>query len=181
MVVTPADASTALQDIAAAEARSVTYRGYQSMSPHLIIWGIAYAVGYTINDLAQGWGGPAWLAITAVAVSGDILAARADRKSNANGAAVGALFAIILVFVGCTLAIMQPRDPRQIGAFIPLVVAGAYAILGLMGAPRMMILGAALAALTLFGFFALPAHFMLWMAAVGGGSLVLGGVWLRQV
>ena len=180
MVVSRADASLALRDIAAAEARSTVFRGYQSMSPHLIIWGAAYAVGYTVSDLSPGWGGASWMAVTAVAVTGDILAARADRKPGTSGAAIGALFGIIAIFVVATIAIMQPHDPRQVGAFIPLVVAGAYAVIGLMGAPRMMVLGGGLAALTLVGFFGLPAHFLLWMAAVGGGSLVLGGIWLRQ-
>jgi hypothetical protein len=39
----------------------------------------------------------------------------------------------------------------------------------------------AIAALTLGGFFFLPAHFLLWMAVVGGGALVLAGLWLRTV
>jgi hypothetical protein len=34
--------------------------------------------------------------------------------------------------------------------------------------------------LTIVGFFVLPAIFMLWMAVVGGGALVLGGLWLRR-
>jgi hypothetical protein len=90
------------------------------------------------------------------------------------------LSAIFVVFIAGTIAIMAPTDPRQIGAFIPLVVAAGYAIMGVLGLTRMLVLGAALAALTLTGYFALPAHFLLWMAAIGGGSLILGGIWLRQ-
>ena len=179
MVVSRADASAALIDVAEAEARSATFRGYQSTAPHLIIWGVAWAVAYTISDLAPHWANPAWFAIVAVATLGDILAARADRKTG-SGAVVAGLFVIVGIFIGATFAVMAPTDPRQVGAFIPLVVAGGYAIMGLMNAPRLLILGGALALLTLFGFFALPSHFLLWMAVVGGGSLILGGVWLRQ-
>ena len=181
MALSRADASAALQDVAAAEARSSTLRGYQSASPHLIIWGVAWAFAYTVSDLAPHWTNIGWLGIVAIATTGDILAARADRKNeDGMGAFVGAIFGIIAIFTAGTLAVMAPHDPRQVGAFIPLVVAGAYAIMGLFDGPRLLILGGALAALTLFGFFALPAHFLLWMAAVSGGSLILGGLWLRR-
>ena len=57
-----------------------------------------------------------------------------------------------------------------------------YALIGLFfNAPRLTIAGAVVAALTLGGYFYLPSHFMLWMAVVGGGSLILAGVWMRQV
>jgi hypothetical protein len=34
--------------------------------------------------------------------------------------------------------------------------------------------------LTLFGYVTLASHFYLWMAVVGGGALVLAGLWLRR-
>jgi hypothetical protein len=60
MVVSRADATDALRDVAAAEARSATLRGYQSASPHLIIWGVAWAIAYTVSDLAPVWANVAW-------------------------------------------------------------------------------------------------------------------------
>ena len=33
--------------------------------------------------------------------------------------------------------------------------------------------------LTVGGYFWLAPYFMLWMAGVGGGALILGGLWLR--
>jgi hypothetical protein len=85
-----------------------------------------------------------------------------------------------VVFVAGTFIVMAPHDPRQPAAFFPLVVAAGYAIMGAMGATRMLIIAAALAALTLGGFLELGNLFLPWMAVVGGGGLVLGGVWLRQ-
>jgi hypothetical protein len=184
MPLSPADASAALSDVAAAEARSRAFRGYQSASPHLIIWGAAWAFAYAVSDLAPHWTNPTWLGVVALATGGDILAARADRQRRARdtgGAGFAGLFGIFFVFIASTMAIMQPKGTGQVGAFIPLVVAASYAVIGLMDRPRMLVLGGTLAALTLFGFFALPAHFLLWMAVVGGGSLILGGLWLRQV
>jgi hypothetical protein len=175
-----ADASAALADVAAAQTRSETLRGYQSAAPHLIIWGIAWAAGYTATDLAPRWSGLAWLCVCVLAVIADIVVARADRADTGQGAAMGWLFLIFFAFVGATIAIMQPHEPQQVGALIPLVVAASYAVIGVMGMPRLLVLAGLMAALTLAGFFALPAHFLLWMAVIGGGSLVLGGLWLRR-
>jgi hypothetical protein len=44
----------------------------------------------------------------------------------------------------------------------------------------MGVTGIALAALTLFGYFEVVTHFDMWMAVVGGGSLILAGIWLRR-
>jgi hypothetical protein len=182
MSVTRAAAAAALHDIEAASARSATLRGYQSAAPHLVIWGVAWAIAYAVNDLAPPWGNATWLMVWPVAVTGDIVATRRDRgrQSAAAGRTMLTLFAIFMVLVGGTIAIMAPGDSRQIGAFIPLVVAAGYAIMGVLGLARLLVLGAALAALTLLGYFGLPSHFLLWMAVVGGGGLILGGIWLRQ-
>ena len=181
MTVSRAEASAALADVDVAQSRSAQLRGYQSAAPHLIIWGIAWAVGYTATDLAPGWTNAAWLTVVPAGVVADIVVARADRPGNGAGAAIAWLLLIFFALVSGTIAVMQPRDPRQIGAFVPLVVAASYAIVGVMGAPRLLVLAGIIAALTVGGYFALPAHFVLWMAAVGGGSLVLGGLWLRRV
>ena len=182
MPLSPADASAALAELQEAQSRSATLRGYQSAAPHLIIWGMVWFVGYIATALAPAWSGPVWLCLAIGGTAAGILAARADRPTGGKRAIMGWLLLIFFLFIGATFAIMRPAEPGQIGAFIPLVVAVAYAIAGLLGAARLLVLGAALAALTLGGFFALPAQpFLLWMAVVGGGSLVLGGLWLRRV
>jgi hypothetical protein len=89
--------------------------------------------------------------------------------------------ATFLVFIVATSAIMQPQDPRQMAAFVPLVVAVCYVVLGLGAGSRITLAGVALGALTLVGYFAFPSIFMLWMAVVAGGTLVLSGLWLRRV
>ena len=74
-----------------------------------------------------------------------------------------------LAFIAATLAVMAPVTSRQVGAFIPLVVAASYAVVGLWLGLRFIVAGAVIAGLTLGGFFLLPpADFALWMAGVGG-------------
>jgi hypothetical protein len=112
-------------------------------------------------------------------VIGDVLISWRDRPCN--WALFAGIFLTFFAFVAATMSIMHPRDPRQVAAFVPLVVAAAYAVLGMSLGQRFIFIGLALGLLTLIGFFALSSFFMLWMAAVGGGALVLGGLWLRRV
>jgi hypothetical protein len=44
----------------------------------------------------------------------------------------------------------------------------------------MLMTGIVLAVLTVIGYFWLPGLFLLWMAALGGGALILGGIWFRS-
>jgi hypothetical protein len=155
-------------------------RGYQSASPHLILWGVVYALGYLAGYRWPAQAGLPWLVLVPLAAIGDILIARRDRGAG-DWTIFAILFATFLAFVVATACIMQPQYPNQMAAFVPLVVACCYIAFGAWAGRRIMYSGVALGVLTLFGFFALPSIFLLWMAVVGGGALVLGGVWLRQV
>jgi hypothetical protein len=94
---------------------------------------------------------------------------------------IPALFLTFFGFIAASSAIMQPHDAKQIGAFVPLVVAVCYIVLGLGVGRRIALAGLALAVLTLTGYFAFPGIFELWMAVVGGGTMILSGFWLRRV
>ncbi len=180
MSLSPVDATAALRDATEVESRSSMLRGYQSASPHLIIWGVVWAIGYSASYLTPDYANSVWPALVVLGVAADIVAIMADGKKKVRAEGMVVLFATAVIFVGGTFAVMAPHDPRQVAAFFPLVVAAGYGIMGAMGATRLLIIGAAVAALTLGGFFTLGNLFLPWMAAVGGGGLVLGGVWLRR-
>jgi hypothetical protein len=179
MPLTEAEAQAALADVNAAMAQSATLRGYQAMSPHLIIWGVVWVIGYSASYVLPAIAGVLWPALVVLGITGDIIAGRADRGGPMPPAIYG-LMAVYGLFVVAVILVMQPQDPRQTGAFFPLVIAAAYGAIGSFGAPRMLILGGALAALTLAGFFTLGQIFTLYMAVVAGGGLILGGLWLRR-
>jgi len=76
---------------------------------------------------------------------------------------------------------MWPVNARQVAAFIPLLVAVTYVLRGIWSGIRYVGLGIAVSAFTLLGFFLVKDHFFLWMAVVGGGSLILASIWFRRV
>ena len=179
MPVTQQDAAEALSMVEQAERRSSILRGYRFAAPHLLLWGGVYfaAYGYGYFQPERSW--LAWAVLVPAAVVGDILIDRRTPGGLTSGV-FARLFATFLALVAATAVIMRPHDPRQMAAFIPLLVAAAYIVLGMWTGRRVLLTGVSLGVLTLVGFFVLPGIFMLWMAAVGGGALVFGGLWLRQ-
>jgi hypothetical protein len=174
------DAAEALRLVTQAGQRSATLRRYQGAAPHLILWGCVYAVAYTFGYFRPQQAWLAWAILVPAAAIGDALIARRDRGANSWRPFL-AIFTLFVAFIVSTGAIMQPRDPAQMSAFIPLVVATVYVALGMAIGRRFVITGVALGALTLTGFFALHSIFMLWMGIVGGAALILGGFWLKRV
>lgn len=180
MSIAHEDASATLRLIDAATTRSATLRGYQSAAPHLILWGGVYAAAYGAAYFRPDLSSLVWFAFVPAGVMGDVLISRRDR-SNVNWGLFAGLFFTLFAFISATAAIMRPHDSNQMAAFIPLIVAAAYVVLGIAFGRRLAFIGTALGVLTLVGFFALPSIFMLWMAAVGGGALMIGGLWLRRI
>ena len=101
-------------------------------------------------------------------------------KGGASAWRFGAAFAALAAFAAAALAILRPSDPLQVAAFIPLVVATAYVLGGLWLGPRLAVAGIVLGLLTLAGYFLLRDYFLLWMALVGSGALLVAGLWLRR-
>jgi hypothetical protein len=188
MTLSPNEAAETLRDIAAVETRSHRLYGYRQGSPHLILWGVLWAIGYGLTEPWPQQGREIWSTLVAIGlVGGFVIVLRSHaRVANRTGAKPRiywrfpaiALTGLAFIFAG--IAVMGPVSGRQIGAFIPLVVAAGYAVMGFWLGLRFTIAGAVLATLTLAGFFLLPTHFSPWMAMVGGGTLILSGFWLRR-
>jgi hypothetical protein len=180
MTISPDQAANALRDIALAQDRSARAFAYQQASPHLILWGILWALSYGLTEFFPHRAAPIWaIAVAAGLVVGGLITARSGTTAGLR--IVAAIVAIAAVFVVAAIVLMAPVSGRQVDAFIPLVVAAGYGLAGIWLGRRFTAAGAAIAVLTLGGFFLLPAHFRLWMAAVGGGSLVLAGIWFRKI
>jgi hypothetical protein len=61
-----------------------------------------------------------------------------------------------------------------------LMTGLVYAGVGIAFAPRYLWIGAAVFVASLVGFFFFHPWLAYWMAAVGGGGLLLSGLWLRR-
>jgi hypothetical protein len=176
-------AAESLHEIEHTVRRSAAAYGYQKASPHLIQWGVVWMAGYSLTYVRPQWSA-VWPVLVLLGIAGDFGIARYTRSKGSltsDWRFASTALALFLFFVAL-FAIMPPRSGAQAGAFFPIFVGLCYAIVGIWKrAARMVLVGLAVGVLTVGGYFWLPQYFLPWMAVVGGGALILGGLWLRRV
>ena len=183
------EAVAALHEVEAAQTRTHLARAYTIGSPYLILWGVIWIVGYGLTGLAPPRSLNAiWLGLVALGVAaGVFLSIRQRARIRVAGQAMTVQAwrwwtgsAAIACFSIASYAVMRPSTSAQYQVYPALVVSLAYMLAGTWRLTRYLWIGAAVFILSLIGFFFLAPWLPYWMAAVGGGGLVLGGVWLRQ-
>ena len=193
MVISSTEAAEALRDIAQTDRRTRVSTAYHVASPHLILWGLIWAAGYTGSGLTppDQWS-LVWLPLILVGVIGAVaLGMRAGAQRTASGEARGAGFSggraatlaiAIGLFIGSVYYVFQPVSPLPYLVFPALITALIYVLLGgLMGLPRYTAIGAIMFLVTMLGFIYAKPVLPFWIAAAGGGGLILGGLWMRKV
>jgi hypothetical protein len=196
MALSHDEAAQSLNEIARTEQRSSQALAYSNASPFFFIWGAVWVLGYSgtyaLLRLLENPRFINWLWASLI-VMGAIASANTGRAqwhaqnpgAKALGREVGrrclAGSLVIWLFVIGAALVIGPRFVAIQGAFIPLLIAMLYGLLGLFQGWRFVHASLAVTALTLGGWFLLPHFFLLWMALVGGGSLILVGIWLKKI
>ncbi|HEY1837910.1 MAG: hypothetical protein WBQ17_08285 [Rhizomicrobium sp.] len=182
MPMTPAEAANALRDIDQTEQHSSTLHGYEKASPFLILWGVMWALGYSGTFFFPPYTNLIWLVIAAVGTIGSMMLGKRAKPAGEQKFSWKFFFSWLaaIAAIASVLTIFFPFSGMQIGSLFPLMIGWAYVVLGIWMGARLAITGLFIVVLTLIGFFYLPAYFMLWMALVGGGGLLVGGLWLRS-
>ena len=120
MPLTPAEAADTLRDIDATARRSANVYGYRSASPHLILWGVIWAMGYTTSYFRPQWS-VVWIALV---IAGSACSFWIGARMKSAGSEYDWRFAAtalaIFLFICALFAIMPPHDGGQAGAFFPM-------------------------------------------------------------
>jgi hypothetical protein len=189
MSITRAEAATALRDVEETTARTYEMRGYRYASPHLILWGSIWALGYTLMGvLPQAQWGWVWIPLDLAGFCGSLAIANRGKAGRlpggeAHGAGRGPLVVTLLfgaLFIGAVYAVFAPSTPEPYLVFPPLLLGLVYVAAGSWKMRRLAWIGGAVFLLTLAGYLLLKPWLAFWIAAVGGGGLLLGGLWLRK-
>jgi hypothetical protein len=181
MSLTSKEAAESLADAENTARRSARIYGYGRASPHLIMWGAIWVIGYAGTDLSPMHANLIWGGLVLIGCVGSFLLGYQYAKTEKTTGAwrVFALAGLALLFMFSTYAVMWPVHGAQFGTFPALLTGVVYTAVGFWLGVRWVVTGLAVIALTLGGFFLLREHYLLWMAFVGGGGMMLAGFWFR--
>jgi hypothetical protein len=187
MAMSHSEATLALADVARARRRASRFLGYRRAGPHLQVWGLVWVLGYglptVLPDIGELW---IWAVLDVAGVAGSIWLSRGAGTNDLSGQSrkaslrMAGAFAVVFLFVWATLAVMHPANPAAWRVYPALVLGAIYGLLGVFALPRFLAVAAVVAAAGLLAFFLAPQVLSLVIALVGGGSLLLGGVWMRR-
>ena len=183
--IDPREAAQALNDIEQIVRRVRRSRTYDIASQMMILWGVLVFAGNIATFVWPRYGGFIWIGVNAAGALGSI-AVSVFRFPGAGGRGFDRRMAIaFLLFFAFGLlcsSVLGHFGPREMGAFWPIYFMLFYCIAGLWFGHAFIAIGLGITGLTLIGyFFVTGAAFLLWMAAVNGGGLVLGGLWMRRI
>jgi hypothetical protein len=178
------EAASALNDIEQIVHRVRQSRIYDLASQIMIIWGVLVFAGNLATWAWPSYGGYIWISINVLGVVGSaVISTFGYRRTGVRTFDLRMLAAFLLFFafgVFCS-SVLGHFTPRQMGTFWPIYFMQFYILAGLWVGRAFAAIGLGITALTLIGyFFVFGAAFLLWMAVVCGGGLILGGVWMRR-
>ena len=176
-------ASSALAEITDIARRVRQSRFYRHSSSMLMLWGALTFVGYVSSFGVPSLAGYVWVGVFIAGIAGSVLIGVLSRKRagvNTFDAKATAAIVVFIAFGAIWSVGVGQFTPRQLSAFWPTYFMLPYIIVGLWLGSAFVIIGTAIIALTLVGYFFAGPWFQLWMALVDGGGLLLGGFWMRR-
>jgi len=187
MNVSPHEAEeslAAIQQVVQRTRRSIADSGYSTM---LIITGSVWLIGYLGTQFLTG---PIVITIwIAVSLVGGALATilgirRGKRVRNPSNLAttrrIGLFWLLLVLFCAASIAVAWPMDAKQLTVFIILFIMIGQLAMGLIFSFASVWWVLPISTLALAGYFFVPDYFYLWMALLGGGSMIALGLYIQQ-
>lgn len=186
MNLTRDEAASQLREIEAARSRSLTLFNYRLASPYFLLWGAMWIVAGAVGAASPGNAGIGWLIADLVGLAGTgyLVVSQTRRNPERDGRRNTfrflAIALVLAAFVTLTLRVFAPVSGIQIQTFITLLVAATYALAGCWFGLRYAVVGTVLAVLAVGAFHFAPAQLPLIVSLLGGGAIILAGVWMRH-
>ena len=183
------EAAAALRSVDMVGTRTRAAGSYSAASPHLLLGGLVWILGYVATGLTRPAQWPLfWIPLAIICLVGSFVIALRSRRPDPVDPAARIryatrglwLSAAMIVFIESTYLLFRPADLTAYFVFPALLMGLVYAVIGAFGMPRFIWIGAGIFAVTIAGLLIAPPAILFWVAAAGGGGLVLGGLWLRR-
>jgi hypothetical protein len=177
-------AADALSDIDDIVRRVRQSQIYDTASWIMVWWGGLVFAGNIATYFRPHGAAYIWPAVNFAGVVGTVVISLLLHRQTGLRTFDGRVLVAYLLFFAFGLLCSQVLGhygPRQLGAFWPIYFMLFYTLAGLWFGAAFIAIGLGITVLTLIGYFFVDgAAFLLWMAAVNGGGLVLGGLWMRR-
>lgn len=168
----------------------LTHRAITSAyaNPLLILWGILWIVSYTVAQFYLTYSFYIFMTMSVIGCIGTaiifwLLLSKAPVRDTSSPGIVWriALFWISLyVYAIIWLFLFTPFNGRQCNAFLCTIAMFAYVVMGLwFTSCFMVVLGLAVTAATLVGYYFIETYYCLWMAIIGGVAFLGAGLYIR--
>ncbi len=187
MNVSPSEAEEALAAIQAMMKK--TRRAISSSGAYifLIVWGIVWLFGFLCAQfLPYQISGYIW---TGLDILGSVISAVIGIRmgthvrspsTTTSGKRIGIFWFLLFFYVAAAIWVAWPVNGKQLAMFIILFVMVGWVAMGLLLSFASVQTGLVITALALIGYFLLPGIFYLWMAILGGGGMIVLGLYIRS-
>lgn len=187
MDISPDEAEEALADIQKISQK--TRRSIASSGVHisLIATGIVWLGGFMSTQFLTGdiliyiWIGLSLLG----SISGTLLGMRSGKRVRSPSTAatakrIGLIWLLLAIYCAAAIAVAWPMEGKQITTTVILFVLISWLVMGSLLSITSIWPGLIIIALVLAGYFLLPAIFYLWIAILGGGGMIILGLYIRS-
>ncbi len=187
--ITQEEARIALADVDRAEQQMLRAVARSPMGNNLIIAGVMWILGFTLNYLFPTHSRMIWLVLSASGLATmALLALMNHRRGEIRSPAaqrvlgqVGLFWAAVMGYLMALCIVLPLRNWVDEMTLIVTLLMLAYVLMGIwLRTGLLCFIGLAVTLATFVGRFCLPPReFMLWMAVFGGGGLFVPGLYVK--
>jgi hypothetical protein len=184
MNISPSEAEAALASIQESENQMRKELSRMGGGYQILMWGVVMAIGYTLNQFAphlpEALVAGVWIVMVTInTILSTLLNIRMRQIFHHPMASrIGALWFVFFLFGAIGSFFIHSTDPREINLLAYLLVMLWMAVMGLWVRLPLLWISLAVTGLLVFGYIVLPDYFFLWLAIVGGGTMICSGLFL---
>jgi len=177
------EAQAALADIYEIVVRVRQSRIYDIASQIMIVAGVMVVAGNIATYIAPRYSPYIWIGVNVLnVVAAAVISLMSFRRTGIHAFDFRVLSAFLLFYGFGILCIgsLGHFGWREMAVFWPIYFMLFYCLAGLWFGRAFVAIGLGITAMTLIGYFFISGPlFLLWMAVVNGGGLILSGFWMR--
>lgn len=177
-------ARKALNEIYDVQRRSAALRFYSAAGGDMFVWGLVWLFANSLSHVKPELSHWFWMVGIVIGAFASGFASYRSTSWQSKSLTVQqslATFVVIALALTAIFMLVDLDDRLEVNALISMLVALSYCLAGIWKGVRMLIVGVAIGATVIIGLTLLRDWFEVWMGIVGGGLLMLSGIWFHKV